>query len=114
MNKRTVNILLVAGFFLPLILIFWPFAVWGDTMSLILRIIPSLSIQALFCNVFKDSIINAIPLAVTAGVAIWGIYLFFTSSSWIYATVGGLVADYISMFICCAGVYILYVIQPKS
>ena len=50
MKKVIVNILLVLGVIVPVTMLFWPFVSWGDAMSLILRIIPSLSVQLLFAG----------------------------------------------------------------
>lgn len=108
MKNKKINTLLIFTSTVPLVLLMWPFAWWGDTMSLILRVIGALSIQALFCEIFKNNIIKIIPLALTAAVALWGTYLFFTSQSWANATVFGLIADYFSPFICCVSVFALY------
>ena len=39
--KKTINILLVVAVIVPVVLLFWPFAMWDDVMSVILRVIPS-------------------------------------------------------------------------
>ena len=99
--KKTTNILLVFAVIIPLVLLFWPFAEWNNVMAIILRIIPSLAVQALLCRVSNANSIKAIPALLTGAFAAWGIYLFFTSPHWSNATVGGLIADYVSPFICC-------------
>ena len=113
MKNSKANIVLIFTSVVPVILLMWPFAWWGDAAGLILRVIPSLSVQALLCNTIKNGWLKTVPLALTALAALWGIYLFFTSASWVNATVGGLVADYISPFICCAIVYAVYRLKKQ-
>ena len=100
-KKKTTNILLVAAVILPIVLLFWPFAEWNNVMAIILRMIPSLAVQALLCRVGKVNIVKAIPALLTGAFAAWGTYLFFTSPHWSNATVGDLIADYVSPFISC-------------
>ena len=99
--KKTTNILLVFAVIIPLVLLFWPFVEWNDAMSVILRIIPSVAVQVLLCRICKSYIVKAVPALLTGAFAAWGTYLFFTSPHWSNATVGGLIADYVSPFICC-------------
>ena len=108
--KTTFNVLLVPAVILPFVLLFWPFVQWNDTVSLILRVIPSLSAQILLCRVGKHIWIKAIPTVITGAVALWGIYLYFTSPHWVTATVCGLLFDYVSPFTCCAAVLVVYLI----
>ena len=56
MSNKTINYILLAGFFVPVILLFWPFAEWNDTASLILRIIPAISVQQLVYRTTKKRI----------------------------------------------------------
>ena len=112
--KKTVNILLTLAVILPLTLLFWPFVQWNDTVSLMLRVIPSLSAQILLCRVGKRIWIKAIPTVITGAVALWGIYLYFTSPHWVTATVCGLLSDYVSPFTCCAAVLAVYLIITNS
>jgi hypothetical protein len=65
MKKNIVNLLLVLGVIVPVVMLLWPFVSWGDGMSLILRLIPSLSAQLLFCRVAKHKAIEAIPFLLT-------------------------------------------------
>jgi len=113
MSSKTINYILLAGFFVPVILLFWPFAHWNGTASLILRIVPAISVQQLVCRITKKESIRAVPIAFSAAAALWGTYLYFTSEHWINATAGGLITDYVSMFICCAAVYTVYKIKEK-
>lgn len=99
--KKTINILLVIATVVPVVLLFWPFAIWNDAMFLILRIIPSFAVQVLLCRVGKHNIIKAIPLLLTGVFALWGTYLYYTSPHWSNATFGDLIADYASPFVCC-------------
>ena len=112
--KKVINIVLGIIFFLSLVLLFWPFVMWNNTISLILRIIPSFAIQLLLCRTGKYIIIKFLPFILTGIHAIWGIYLYFTSAHWVNATVGDLIADYISPFICCIFAYIVYLVMQKK
>ena len=112
--KKTTNILLVFAVIIPLVLLFWPFAEWNDAMSIILRIIPSVAVQVLLCRICKPNIVKAVPALLTGAFAAWGTYLFFTSPHWSNATVGGLIADYVSPFICCIVVLITYLLAKKK
>jgi len=100
--KKTINILLVVTVIIPVILLFWPFAMWNDVMSIILRIIPSLAMQVLLFRVGKWNIVKALPVLLTGTFAAWGTYLYFTSTHWSNATFwGSLIADYVSPFMAC-------------
>lgn len=99
--QKTINTFLVIISILPIIFLIWPFAMWNDAMLLILRIIPAFAIQILFCRVGKYTVIKAIPLLLTGILAVWGTCLFYTSLHWINTTFWGLMADYVSPFICC-------------
>ena len=102
--KKLTNTLLVFAVIIPLVLLFWPFATWHGPMALILRMIPAVAVQALVCRVCKSNIVRVIPALLTGTFAAWGTYLFFTSPHWSNATVGGLIADYVSPFIGCMAV----------
>ena len=112
--KKTKNILLVAAVILPVVLLFWPFAEWNNVMAIILRMLPSLAAQALLCRVGKLNIVKAIPALLTGAFAAWGIYLFFTSPHWSNATVGDLIADYVTSFICCTVVLVAFGLAKKK
>ena len=112
--KKTTNILLVFAVIIPLVLLFWPFAEWNDAMSVILRIIPSVAVQVLLCRICKLNIVKAVPALLTGTFAAWGTYLFFTSPHWSNATVGDLVADYVSPFICCIVVFVVCLLIKKK
>ena len=112
--KKTINILLVVAVIVPVVLLFWPFAMWNDVMSVILRVIASVAVQLLFCRMFKSNIVKTIPALLTGVFAIWGTYLFFASPHWSNATIGGLIADYVSPFICCIVVLITYLLAKKK
>lgn len=112
--KKTTNILLVFAVIIPLVLLSWPFAEWNDAMSVILRIIPSVAVQVLLCRICKSNIVKTIPALLTGGFAAWGTYLFFTSPHWSNATVGSLIADYVSPFICCIVVLVTYLLANKK
>ena len=109
MKKVIVNILLVLGVIVPVTMLFWPFVSWGDAMSLILRIIPSLSVQILFCRLAKHKAIEAIPFLLTGAFALWVTDLYMTSLSWNNASFWGYVADCLSPFLCCMVVYLISV-----
>jgi len=110
MKKIIVNVLLVLGVIVPVTMLFWPFVSWGDAMSLILRIIPSLSAQLLFCRVAKHKAIEAIPFLLTGAFALWATDLYMTSPSWSGASFWkDYVAECLSPFLCCLAVYLMSV-----
>ena len=111
--KKTTNILLVFAVIIPLVLLFWPFAEWNDAMSVILRIIPSVAVQVLLCRICKSNIVKVVPALLTGAFAVWGTCLFFTSPHWSNATAGGLIADYVSPFICSIVVLAAYMLTKK-
>lgn len=106
--KKILITLLALFAILSLVLLFWPFAEWSDVMSVILRLVPAFSIQMLLCIVCGLTFVTITPVLITGGVATWGTYLYFTSSHWNNATIGGLIADYISPFIICTIVLLVY------
>ena len=108
--KKTTNILLVFAIIIPLVLLFWPFAEWHGIVALILRIIPAIAVQALVCRICKSNIVKAVPALLTGTFAAWGTYLFFSSPHWSNATARGLIADYVSPFICSVVVLVLFVV----
>ena len=112
--KKTMNILIFVAVIVPVVLLFWPFAMWNDVMSVILRVIASVAAQLLFCRMFKSNIVKTIPALLTGAFAVWGTYLYFTSPHWSTATVGGLITDYVSPFICCIVVLITYLLAKKK
>ena len=115
--KKTINGFLTAAVIVPVVLLFWPFARWNDAMSLILRVIPSLAAQALFCRIGAWKKVKVIPAALTGAEAAWGTYLYFTSPHWSNATFwGSLMADYVSPFICCMIVLLvdLFICKRKN
>ena len=73
--KKMVDALLTVAVVIPVVLLFWPFAMWNDVMSLILRIIPSLAGQILLCRIEKWNIVKALPALFTGAFAAWGTYL---------------------------------------
>ena len=93
--KKSTNILLIIIALIPVILLLGPFAEWNDVMNLILRIIPSVVVQMLLFRIGRRNIIKIIPVLLTGAIAVWGTYLYFTSSHWINATFWDLIADYI-------------------
>lgn len=112
--KKTVDILLIIAVIVPVVLLFWPFAMWNDVMSLILRIIPSLAAQILLFRVGKRNIVKSLPVLFSGAFAAWGTYLYFTSPHWSNATWDTLIADYVSPFICCFVVLSVCLIMNKK
>lgn len=102
--KRNADAMLLVGIVLPLVLLFWPFARWGTFLSLVLRVIPALCAQLLACRSGKRKLL---PLLLTGAFALWGTYLFLTSEAWGQASLGGLLADYVSPFLACGLGYCL-------
>ena len=109
-----INMILAVSTVLPLVLLFWPFAQWGNAMSVLLRVIPAFSLQLLLCGMHKYRRIKFLPLLATGAASLWGIWLFHTSADWMHATLGGLIADYISPFLACTAAYILFVFQKSK
>ncbi len=100
--RKTINTMLVVAVIVPVVLLFWPFAMWNDVMSVILRVIPSFAVQALLFRVGRWNIVKVLPILIAGVFAVWGTYLYFTSPHWRNATFwGGLIADYVSPFISC-------------
>ena len=113
--KKTINILLVVAVIIPIVLLFWPFAMWNDVISLILRVIPSLAVQVLLFRVGKWNIVKELPVLLTGAFAAWGTYLYFTSPHWNNATFwGGLIANYVSPFISCLIAFIACLLIKKK
>ncbi len=114
MKKVIVNILLVLGVIVPVTMLFWPFVSWGDAMSLILRIIPSLSVQLLFCRLAKHRAVEAIPFLLTGAFALWATDLYMTSPSWSGASFWkDYIAECVSPFLCCLMVYMVSIFQKE-
>lgn len=105
MKRRIWNIPLLFGFLIPMVMLFWPFAYWGSTASLVLRILPAACIQLLFCRSAETKLMRLLPLLLTAAGALWGLYLFFTSPDW-SCTFGQYLADYASPAISCGVAYL--------
>lgn len=99
---------------LPLVLLFWPFAAWKGLPALFLRAVPAFAAQLLFCRLFEQPAVRLLPALLTGGAGTWGVYLYFTSPHWANATLGGLFADYLSPFICCALALVFYLMQRKT
>jgi len=112
--KKTTNILLVIAVIIPIVLLFWPFAEWNVAMSLCWRIIPSISIQILLLRISKNNILKIIPVLFTGIIATWGVYLYLTSPHWNNATIGDLFIDYVSPFICCLIIFLIFTIIKKK
>lgn len=112
--KKSTNILLIIIAIIPIILLLWPFAEWNDVMNLILRIIPSVVVQMLLFRIGRRNIIKIISVLLTGAIAVWGTYLYFTSSHWINATFWDLIADYILPFISCIITLIILFICNKK
>ena len=100
--KKTVDVLLTVAVIAPVVLLFWPFAMWNDAMAVTLRVVPSLAAQVLLFRVGKWNIVRALPVLITGAFAVRGTYLYFASPHWANATFwGSLIADYVSPFISC-------------
>lgn len=112
--KKMINVILVVAVLVPVVLLFWPFVSWNDVMSLILRVIPCLALQILTYGVGKRNIVKALPTVISGGFAAWGVFLFSFSSHWSDATLGALIADYVSPFIACAIALIACVLIKKK
>lgn len=112
---KKIDALLAITVIITIVLLFWPFAVWADTLALILRVISSFAAQTLLFRIAKRNIIKTIPAILTGAFAAWGTYLYFTSPNWCDATFwGSLIADYVSPFVCCTVVLIVYLLMSKK
>ena len=105
MKQTVINKLLVAGTVIPLVMLFWPFAQYGTAAGIALRFAAAFCLQLLFCRIKAHRIVAAIPMAVALAIALWGGYLFLTSESWINATLGGYIADYVTMLFGCVAAF---------
>lgn len=112
--KKILNVFLVVAIVVPTVMIFWPFAMWNDAMSLILRVIPSFALQILLFRVGKWNIIKALPILITGFFAALGLYRCFNSQSWSNATFGGIVADYVSPFLSCVIALVICLVVKKK
>ena len=113
--KKTIDALLVVAVIIPIVLLFWPFAMWNNIMSVILRVIPAFAVQVLLFRVGKWNIIKPLPILITGALAAWGTYLYFTSPHWSNATFwGSLIADYASPFISCIIALIVCLLATKK
>ena len=108
MKRRIWNIPLLFGFMVPMVMLFWPFVYWNSTASLVLRVVPSICIQLLFCRSAHTKLIKLLPLLLTAAGALWGLWLFFNSPDWRTCTFGEYAADYASPAFSCALVVWIY------
>lgn len=107
MNKRIWNIPLLFGFLIPMVLLFWPFAYWGSTASLLLRVIAAACIQLLLCRNARSRTVFFLPLLLCTLGALWGLFLYHTSPDWT-CSFGEFVKDYVSPAISCAACCWLY------
>ena len=113
--KSAINTLLAFAVIVPVVSLFWPFAMWNDVMQLLLRVIPAFSVQVLMFRNGKWGIVKWIPILLTGVLAGWGTYLNFTSEHWIHAAFwGGLVCDYISPFLSCLAAMIICILIKCS
>ncbi|MBR5251356.1 MAG: hypothetical protein IKV52_00850 [Oscillospiraceae bacterium] len=101
MKQSVINKLLVAGTVIPIVMLFWPFAQYGTVAGIMLRFVAAFCLQAFFCRIKVHRIVAAIPMTVALVIALWGGYLLLTSESWINATLGGYIADYVTMLFGC-------------
>lgn len=100
--KKTKEALLVVAIIIPVVLLFWPFAMWNDGMSLMLRVIPAFAAQVLLFQIGRWNAVRVLPALAAGTVAAWGTYLWFTSPHWRNATFwGSLMGDYVSPFLAC-------------
>lgn len=82
MKLRILNPILFLMFVISMLLLFWPFAVWGPVLSLLLRVVATFSVQILLYRTGKYPILKSIPVLITALIALWGTWLFCTSPHW--------------------------------
>jgi len=90
------SILLFAACAGALLLHFWPMAYWSGTTLVFLRFTAAFCAQRLVCRTAKHPFVRLLPLALCAGLAAWGGWLFFTSPAWADASLLWYVLDYCS------------------
>lgn len=113
--KKTIDALLMVAVIIPIVLLFWPFAMWNNIITVILRVIPAFAVQVLLFRVGKWNIIMSLPILITGALAAWGTYLYFTSPNWSNATFwGSLITDYASPFISCIIALIVCLLATKK
>ena len=100
------HVYFAAGVILPLALLFWPFASWNGIPALLLRAVPAAVLQHLFCRRARRPWLEAAPLLAASALALWGIFLFFTSAHWANATAWGLILDYCTPALATAAVWL--------
>ena len=107
MKKSFFYSLLLLGTIVPLVLLFQPYVSWGDAMSIVLRMIPSVCAQALFCVVTKRKGVQAIPFLLTGAFALLMTDTYMTSPAWYRANFWvAYVGEGLSPFLCCMVVYL--------
>ena len=113
--KKTMDALLITAIIIPVVLLFWPFAIWNDAISLILRVIPALAAQVLLFRIGRWNVIRVLPALAAGALAAWGTYLWFTSPHWHNATFwGSLMGDYGSPFLACVVALGICVMKTKK
>ena len=112
--KNRWNTWLLMGIIIPLVLHFWPFAWWGRSTLVILRIIPAISAQVLLCRVGKQAVIKEIPLAITGALVLWICYVYFVPPHGSSAVEFWMLFwDYFSPFFSCLIVYLVFMRRKK-
>ena len=96
--------LLLQGFLFPAL------PGWADVL---LRVETALFLQLLTLRIWDKKLLRCAPLLVSAGAAVWGLFLLLTSPSWIHATVGGFFRDYVSFLGGCLLVHFFRWIRPR-
>lgn len=105
---------MLAGMVIPLIVLLWPFMVYDPFWSTLLRVVSAISGQLLFCSIAKRRWVEALPVILTAGFAVWGTLLYCTSDAWKDAALSGLLMDYVSPLIGCMAAWIGFTFMKKA
>jgi len=109
--RQLYNFLLGVGFCICLyLLVFQGFAapVLPPLLDFILRFVAAACIQYLSLRIARQELVRFLPLMLTFLLAVWGIFLFLTSPSWQNATLGSLLADYVTPLLGCCSAWLVH------
>jgi len=87
---------------------FWPMAYWSSETMYILRFAAAFCLQLLFCRLTENRLLRYLPLLSAGALALWGGWLYKTSSVWATAAPAGYVGGYCSPVMACAAAYLLW------
>lgn len=74
----------------------------------LLRILAAVCIQLLLLRTGKKELLRHAPLLLSLLLVVWGFFLFLTSPDWQGATLGIVLADYVTPMLGCGTAWIVY------